>query len=180
MQFSTLFIAAALPFLISASPTSPSQRRAAANKLASRGIFDALKGPPTGCAFGGGRQDDPYYIDRSNGEGDQCFGFDPDSAIDCGGPYEQKEIDDLKAAVKEQATKDGFLESTEKGDWIATWGTFTTAMEDRDTSGFDEQIDAVNKEDNKGVGKMTYYWQRKGDYITVSRSSCPGSWFKKE
>ncbi|KAI4114614.1 MAG: hypothetical protein LQ345_004636 [Seirophora villosa] len=175
MQFSTLFIAAALPFLISTSPTGPSQPRAAPNKLASRGIFDDLKGPPPGCSFGGGRQDDPYYIDLSNGEGDRCFGFDPDSAIRCGGPYEQKEIEDLKAAVKEQATKDGFLKSTKKGDWTAVWGLLTTSMEDPDTSAFDEQIDAVNKEDNEGVGKKTYYWQRKNGYITVRRTFCPGS-----
>lgn len=113
------------------------------------------------------------WIDNPTGDGESCFGFNTGGAITCGGPYKQEEIDNIKKAVKEQATKDGQWESTDAGEWTATFNLFTTAMEDRDTSAFDETIDAVNVEDNSGAGQLTYYWQRKGDYITVSRGSCP-------
>ncbi|KAL8835886.1 MAG: hypothetical protein Q9205_005339 [Flavoplaca limonia] len=171
MQFSTLFIAAALPFLISASPAerrSTMHKRSAANKLAARGLFDTT---PVGCTFAGRLGNS--YIDNPTGDGDSCFGFDNGGAITCGGPYKPEEIDNIKKAVKEQATKDGQWESTDAGEWTATFNLFTTAMEDRDTSAFDETLDAVNVEGNSGAGQLTYYWQRKGDYITVKRSGCP-------
>ncbi|KAL8874967.1 MAG: hypothetical protein Q9198_006612 [Flavoplaca austrocitrina] len=171
MQFSTLFIAAALPFLISASPAerrSTMHKRSAANKLAARGLFDTT---PVGCTFAGRLGNS--YIDNPTGDGDSCFGFDNGGAITCGGPYKPEEIDNIKKAVKEQATKDGQWESTDAGEWTATFNLFTTAMEDRDTSAFDETLDAVNVEGNSGAGQLTYYWQRKGDYITAKRSGCP-------
>ncbi|KAI4208379.1 MAG: hypothetical protein LQ349_009742 [Xanthoria aureola] len=173
MQFSALFIAAALPFLISASPAerrsdSIERRSAAANNLAARGLFDTT---PAGCTFAGRLGN--AYIDNPTGDGDSCFGFDNGGAITCGGPYKPDEIANIKDAVREQATKDGQWKSTKKGDWIASFNLFTTAFEDRDTSAFDKTLDAVNVDGNSGAGQMTYYWQRKGDYITVSRSSCP-------
>ncbi|KAL8911240.1 MAG: hypothetical protein Q9172_007706 [Xanthocarpia lactea] len=171
MQFSTLFIAAALPFLISASPAerrSTMQKRPAANKLAARGIFDTT---PIGCTFAGRLGN--AYINDPTGDGDSCFGFDNGGAITCGGPYEPEEIDNIKKAVREQVTKDGQWKSSQAGEWIATFNLLTTAMEDRDTSAFDKTLDAVNVEGNSGAGEMRYYWQRKGDYITVSRSGCP-------
>ncbi|KAL8913119.1 MAG: hypothetical protein Q9171_002013 [Xanthocarpia ochracea] len=171
MQFSTLFIAAALPFLISASPAerrSTMQKRSTANKLAARGLFDTT---PAGCTFAGRLGN--AYIDNPTGDGDSCFGFDNGGAIKCGGPYKPEELDNIKKAVKEQATKDGQWKSTDAGEWTATFKLFTTAFEDRDTSAFDETLDAVNVEGNSGAGQMTYYWQRKGDYITVQRDGCP-------
>ncbi|KAL8756166.1 MAG: hypothetical protein Q9199_003118 [Rusavskia elegans] len=180
MQFSTLFIAAALPFLLSASPTerrsaSIERRSAAANKLAARGLFDTT---PAGCTFAGKLGN--AYIDNPTGDGNSCFGFSNGGAITCGGPYKQEEIDNIKKAVREQATKEGQWESTEAGEWTATFNLFTTAFEDRDTSAFDKTLDAVNVEGNSGAGQLTYYWQSNNKYITVSRSECPGGLFEKK
>ncbi|KAL8881530.1 MAG: hypothetical protein Q9198_001283 [Flavoplaca austrocitrina] len=189
MHFSTLFIFAALSFLICASPAERragmmkrrsdiTERPSSANKLAAR--FELFpSGPPPGCSFVGSRMTN-YYIDNPTGDGESCFGFDAGGAIKCGGPYKQEEIDNIKKAVKEQATKDGQWESSSAGEWTATFHLFTTAFEDRDTSAFDETLDAVNVKGNSGAGQLKYYWQRKGDYITVSRGSCPGSLFEKK
>ncbi|KAL9626483.1 MAG: hypothetical protein Q9204_007267 [Flavoplaca sp. TL-2023a] len=181
MHFSTLFIFAALSFLISASPAERRagmmQRRSSANKLAAR--FELFpSGPPPGCSFVGRRMSNAY-IDNPTGDGESCFGFNSGGAVKCGGPYEQEEIDNIKKAVKEQATKDGQLKTTDAGEWTASFALFTTAMKDRDTSAFDKTLDAVNVEGNSGAGQLTYYWQRKGGYITVKRSTCPGSLFEK-
>lgn len=180
MHFSALFIAAALPFLLSASPTerrsaSIERRSAAANKLAARGLFDTT---PVGCTFAGKLGN--AYIDNPTGDGNSCFGFSNGGAITCGGPYKQEEIDNIKKAVREQATKEGQWESTDAGEWTATFNLFTTAFEDRDTSAFDKTLDAVNVEGNSGAGQLTYYWQSNNSYITVIRSECPGGLFEKK
>ncbi|KAL8645018.1 MAG: hypothetical protein Q9226_007485 [Calogaya cf. arnoldii] len=173
MQFSTVFIVAALPFLISASPA---QRRSSAKKLAARGLFDKDKTPP-GCVFAGRLGNS--YIDNPTGDGNSCFGFDNGSAITCGGPYEQKEIDDIKKAVADQVTKDGQFKSSEAGEWTAYFQDFTSAFGDRDTSAFDKTLDSVNVEGNSGAGELKYYWERNGNKLSVSRSGCPGSLFDK-
>ncbi|KAL8966159.1 MAG: hypothetical protein Q9197_006139, partial [Variospora fuerteventurae] len=130
-----------------------------------------------GCSFTG--RIGNAYIPDPVGDGESCFGFDNGGAISCGGPYEQEELDNIKKAVADQVTKDGWLKSSDAGEWTATFQTFTTAFEDRDTSAFDETLDAVNVEGNSGAGELTYYWQRKGDYLMVRRSACPGSLFEK-
>ncbi|KAL8652975.1 MAG: hypothetical protein Q9226_004041 [Calogaya cf. arnoldii] len=168
MQFSALFITAALPFLISASPT---QRRSGAEKLAARGLFDKDKTPP-GCVFVNPRIGNSY-IDNPTGDGKSCFGFGNGGAITCGGPYEQKEIDDIKKAVVDQVTKDGQFESSEAGEWTAYFNDWTSAFDDRDTSAFDKTLDSVNVEDNSGAGQLKYYWERNGNKLYVSRSGCP-------
>ncbi|KAL8990734.1 MAG: hypothetical protein Q9169_008050 [Polycauliona sp. 2 TL-2023] len=180
MQFSTLFVAAALPFLISASPTNSqakAERRSNSRKVARFELFPDP--PPTGCSFVSNRGGGNGYIADPTGNDDSCFGYPPGSAIDCSGPFEQKEIDDIKKAVKEQATKDGQWKTTSVGDWTAGFALLTTAMEDRDTSAFDKTLDSVNVEDNSAAGQLTYYWYLKGDTISVTRSSCPGSLFDK-
>ncbi|KAL8992459.1 MAG: hypothetical protein Q9169_007088 [Polycauliona sp. 2 TL-2023] len=177
MQFSTAFIVAALPFLISASPTqrqAKAERRSDYPKLAARGIFDAAKPPPVGCSFLNARAGGNDYIEDPTGNGDSCFGYPSRETFRCKGPYEQKEIDDIKKAVKEQATKDGHTESSSAGEWTATFDVITSAMKDRDTSVFDTTLDSVNVEDNFGAGQKTYFWYLKGGTIAVHRSSCPG------
>ncbi|KAI4199073.1 MAG: hypothetical protein LQ348_001940 [Seirophora lacunosa] len=179
MQFSTLFIAAVLPFFISASPT---ERRSNApttpnNKLQVREILPRA-GEDAGCSFNG--RIGNAYINHPAGDKEVCFGWDTGAAITCGGPYEKKELDDIKKAVKNQVKKDGWLESSDAGEWTATFQTFTTAFESRDTAAFDEIVDAVNVKGNSGAGQLTYYWQRKGDYLTVQRSACPGSILEKK
>ena len=175
MQYSRVFFLAALPFLVASTPAeskaaSGGQRRAAAKRAPE--FAD-------GCAF------EPRignsYIDNAagDGEGESCFGYPNGSAVTCGGPFDEKESNDLKEAVRQQATKDGQFETSEVGDWIAGFQLFTTAYDDRDTSGFDKTYDAVNVDDNPAAGQLTYYWSRHGDYMSVTRSGCPGGLFDK-
>ncbi|KAI4256058.1 MAG: hypothetical protein L6R42_006420, partial [Xanthoria sp. 1 TBL-2021] len=76
MQFPTLFVAAAAPFLISASPTE--RRSASLNKLDQRGIFDGI---PLGCNFAGKLGN--AYIEHPIGDDNSksCFGWDNGGAI---------------------------------------------------------------------------------------------------
>ncbi|KAI4165603.1 MAG: hypothetical protein LQ342_000545 [Letrouitia transgressa] len=176
MHFNTLFLVTALPFLVS---SSPAQRRAASQAAApSKRAFDF----PDGCAF------DPRlgngFIDNAagDGEGESCFGWPNSAAVTCGGPFDEKESNDVKEAVKQQATKDGQFKTSTVGDWTAAFQLLSTAFDDRDTSGFDKQFDEINVEDddNGAVGQQTYYWSRHDDYIVVTRSGCPGGLFDKE
>ncbi|KAL8786471.1 MAG: hypothetical protein Q9213_002787 [Squamulea squamosa] len=175
MQFSTLFIAAALPFLISASPA---QRRSASSSKLAVGQIEKRTGEEDGCTFAGKLGN--RYINNPTGDGKSCFGFDNGGAITCNGPYEQEEINNIKKAVADQVTKDGLLKTSEAGDWTASFQLPTSAFDDRDTSAFDKTLDAVNVEGNSGAGQLTYYWQRNGNYLAVTRSGCPGGWFDKK
>ncbi|KAL8967241.1 MAG: hypothetical protein Q9183_003012 [Haloplaca sp. 2 TL-2023] len=168
MQFSTVFVAAALPFLISASPAE----RRSGNKKLTTGIVEKRRGEEPGCSFNG--RIGNAYIPDPTGDGKSCFGFDNGGAITCGGPYKQEEIDDIKEAVKQQVAKEGWRESSSVGEWTANFQTLTTAFSSRDTTGFDKSLDSVNVEGESGAGQLTYYWQREGDYLQVSRSTCPG------
>ncbi|KAL8853003.1 MAG: hypothetical protein Q9221_002151 [Calogaya cf. arnoldii] len=174
MQFSTFSIAAALPFLISASPAE--RRSASAKKLTQRGLFDVDK-TPLGCKFSG--KIGNGYIENPTGDGKSCFGYPNGGAITCGGPYEQKEIDDIRKAVADQVTKDGQFKSSEAGEWTAYFQDFTWAYDDRDTSAFDETLDSINVKDNTAAGHLEYYWERNGNKLSVSRSGCPGGLFDK-
>ncbi|KAL8959480.1 MAG: hypothetical protein Q9183_005626 [Haloplaca sp. 2 TL-2023] len=167
MYFLAAVLLAALPSLIIASPTERSNQ----NKQLSKRLV------PPGCGFGG-RRTTYSYIDNAagDGEGESCFGFTQPYSGKCG-VYSPEESDQIKEAVRKQATKDGQLESTNVGDWTATFNLLTTAFEDRDTSGFDDTFDSVNVEDNEGAGNLEYYWQRKGDYITVRKETCSGDLF---
>ncbi|KAI4142689.1 MAG: hypothetical protein L6R39_004850 [Caloplaca ligustica] len=179
MHFSTVFLVAALPFLASSSPAARKERGAADHAAKVARAFDF----PDGCAFepkfGNGWIDGP----AGDGEGKSCFGFPNSAAITCGGPYDEKESNDLKEAVRQQATKDGQFEGSTVGDWTAAFLLFTTAYDDRDTSGFDKAFDSINVEGEAGegaVGQLTYYWSRNGDYMSVTRSGCPGGLFDKK
>ncbi|KAL8867881.1 MAG: hypothetical protein Q9174_005371 [Haloplaca sp. 1 TL-2023] len=170
MYFPTAILLVVLPALIAASPTERNQKR---------GIFDSNT-PPKGCGFAGKRTSFSYIDNAAgDGEGESCFGFTTPYSGKCG-VYSPEESDQIKQAVREQATKDGQWESTDVGDWTATFQTFTSAFEDRDTSGFDKTFDSVNVEDNDGAGNLEYYWQRKGDYITVSKQTCSGDLFGRK
>ncbi|KAL9614164.1 MAG: hypothetical protein Q9167_001316 [Letrouitia subvulpina] len=134
MHFNTLFLITALPFLVS---SSPAQRRAASQATApSKRAFEF----PDGCAF------DPKlgngYIDNAagDGEGESCFGWPNSGAVTCGGPFDEKESNDVKEAVKQQATKDGQFKTSTVGDWTAAFQLLSTAFDDRDTSGFDKRF----------------------------------------
>ncbi|KAL8646781.1 MAG: hypothetical protein Q9210_005936 [Variospora velana] len=126
-----------------------------------------------GCTFTG--QIGNGYIPDPVGDGESCFGYDNGSAVTCGGPWEQEEMDNIKKAVADQVTKDGLLKSSKVGEWTATFMLLSTAFEDRDTSGFNKALDAANLVDPEfvGAGQLTYYWQRKLDYLIVRRSRCP-------
>lgn len=170
MQFPTLFVAAAAPFLISASPTE--RRSASLNKLDQRGIFDGI---PLGCNFAGKLGN--AYIEHPIGDDNSksCFGWDNGGAIKCGTTrYSNEEYDNIKAAVREQVTKDGWKESSDAGKWTATFQLGTTAFDDRDTKAFDDTLDSISVDGKAGVAELTYYWQRNGNVLTVSRGGkCP-------
>ena len=166
MQFSTLFVAAAAPFLISATPTE--RRSASMNKLEQRGI-------PIGCNFDG--RNGNSYIEHPIGDDNakSCFGWNSGAGIRCGSRrYSKEEYNNIKAAVREQATKDGWKESSEAGEWTAYFFIGTTAFDDRDTKAFDDTLDSISVDGNDGVAELTYYWQRNGKYLMVSRGAkCP-------
>ncbi|KAL8929152.1 MAG: hypothetical protein Q9172_000587 [Xanthocarpia lactea] len=168
MQFFTLFIAAALAFLISAFPAE--QRPASSSKLAV-GQIEERGDKEAGCTFT--RRLSNYYIPNLTGDGKSCFGFDNDNAITCGSLYDQEEIANIKKAVAEQVTKDGQFKHSDAGKWTAYFLDFTSAFDDRDTSAFDKVLDGVNVKGNSGAGQMTYYWQRNGNYLRVQRHGCP-------
>ncbi|KAL8911901.1 MAG: hypothetical protein Q9171_003028 [Xanthocarpia ochracea] len=168
MQFFTLFIAAALAFLISASPAK--QRPASSSKLAvgqieKRGDYQA------GCNFS--YKLGNSYIPNPTGDGKSCFGFDNSNAITCPGIYNEEEIANIKKAVAEQVTKDGQWKYSDAGKWRAYFLDFTSAFDDRDTSAFDKTLDAVNVKGSGGAGQLRYYWQRNGNYLGVERHGCP-------
>ncbi|KAL8919569.1 MAG: hypothetical protein Q9208_006686 [Pyrenodesmia sp. 3 TL-2023] len=173
MHFSALFVAAALPFLVAASPT---ERRSSARD--SSGL--SRRAQVIGCSFAG--RIGNAYISNPVGDGEEksCFGWPNSGAITCGGPWDEGEVNNIKQAVRDQVTKDGQFETSEAGEWTASFALFTSAFDDRDTSAFDAVLDKNNVEDSSVAGQMTYYWQRNGNYITVSRDSCPGSFFRKE
>ncbi|KAL8853109.1 MAG: hypothetical protein Q9221_001991 [Calogaya cf. arnoldii] len=162
MHYSSFLLVAALPFLNSASPTS--QR--SSSLLLPRGYEEER-----GCNF------DPKfgfsYINNvaGDGVGNSCFGWPNRAAITCNKPWSDEERENIKKAVREQATKDGQFETSSVGEWTAGFQLITTAFDDRDTSAFDKVLDAVNVEGNAGRGQLTYYWQRSGDYISVIRGT---------
>ncbi|KAL8914729.1 MAG: hypothetical protein Q9171_000742 [Xanthocarpia ochracea] len=170
MQFSTLFIAAAAPFLVSTSPTK--RASASPNDLTKKGLFDG--GIPLGCQFAG--RNGNAYIEHPIGDENSksCFGWDNGGAVSCGTRrYSIEEYDNIKQAVRDQVTKDGQWESSDVGEWTATFQLWTTAFEDRDTKAFDDTLDSISVDDNAGVAELTYYWQRNGNRLAVTRSGCP-------
>ncbi|KAI4196992.1 MAG: hypothetical protein LQ346_003127 [Caloplaca aetnensis] len=173
MHFSAFFVAAALPFLVAGSPT---ERRSSArdNSGLSRRAEDI------GCTFAGKLGNSYVNNPVGDGEGKSCFGWPNGGAITCGGPWDEAEANNIKQAVRDQATKDGQWESSDAGEWTATFMLATTAFDDRDTSAFDAVLDENNVEDSSAAGQMSYYWQRNGNFISVDRHSCPGSLFGKE
>ncbi|KAL8779676.1 MAG: hypothetical protein Q9213_006823 [Squamulea squamosa] len=157
MQFSTLFIAAAAPFLVSASPTS--RRSTSSDGLSKKGLFDG--GIPLGCSFAG--RNGNAYIEHPVGDDNSksCFGWDNGGAINCGKKrYSVEEYNNIKAAVREQVTKDGQWDSSTAGAWTATFNLGTTAFDDRDTKAFDDTLDSISVDGSSGVAELTYYWQR--------------------
>ena len=139
MQLAALFIAAALAFLISASPAQ--RRSASTSKLAVGQIEKRGRGEP-GCSFSFKLGNS--YVSNPTGDGKSCFGFDNANAITCGYHYDQEEIANIKKAVAEQVTKDGQWKNSKAGKWTAYFLDFTSAFDDRDTSAFDKTLDAVN------------------------------------
>ncbi|KAL8748392.1 MAG: hypothetical protein Q9184_007339 [Pyrenodesmia sp. 2 TL-2023] len=173
MHLSALFVAAALPFLVAGSPT---ERRASARD--SSGLN--RRATPIGCSFAGRLGN--AYVSNPVGDGEEksCFGWPNGGAIRCGGPWDEEEVKNIKQAVRDQVTKDGQWESSDAGEWTATFSLLTSAFDDRDTSAFDKMVDEYNVEDSTAAGQMTYYWQRNGNTLSVDRGGCPGSLFDKE
>lgn len=172
MQLITAFLIASLPFLTNSSPTERNERRAAEGAAKASRALDF----PDGCAFepklGNGWIDGP----AGDGNGKSCFGYPNGGAVTCKGPFDEKESNDLKEAVRQQATKDGQFKTSEVGDWTAGFQLLTTAYDDRDTSGFDKAFDSINVEGDAGqgaAGQLTYYWSRNGDFMSVTRNGCP-------
>ena len=87
--------------------------------------------------------------------------------------YSIEKYDNIKQAVRDQVTKDGQWESSDVGEWTATFQLWTTAFEDRDTKAFDDTLDSISVEDNAGIAELTYYWQMNGNSLAVTRSGCP-------
>lgn len=173
MHFSALFVAAAIPFLVAGSPT---ERRSSARD--SSGLNK--RAAELGCSFAGRLGNSYVNNPVGDGDGKSCFGWPNGGAIKCGGPWDKEEVKNIKKAVADVVTKDGHFESSEAGEWTATFQLLTTAFDDRETSAFDDMLDQYNVEGSSAAGQLTYYWQRNGNYLSVDRGNCPGSLFRKD
>ncbi|KAL2213041.1 hypothetical protein CC79DRAFT_1361873 [Sarocladium strictum] len=107
-----------------------------------------------------------------NGDGkDACATEERSGSRNCGQDgYWDTQIDDMNKSIGEQVTKDGQFKSSEAGMWRSTFGTFTTAVGDR--QGFKDFVNTAFKVTFPGNPEPGRYWSYcffyKGDIIHLN------------
>lgn len=172
-----------LIILTVASPAPSLRARSVTNDstLASR------DSTPSYCDFGFMSASGGFdYYDQTSELGDGstsvCFGWGLGTDGNCGAAWSDDDLNDIQTAVDEQVTKDGVFDTSKSGNWVAYFPIETSAFSNRENSFFMIDLLAANNnaipgDDGTSVGAMTWFWERDGDYLYVTRDPlcCPGT-----
>lgn len=107
---------------------------------------------------------------------ESCLTFSSEPSTKCVNKdwWADNEVNDMLAAMKEQVTKDGLTQNSEKGRWTVYWGRLTTAVPDRDSyySQFERLLKNLKFEPDVGKPKTFDYAHMK-EQTSTTTNDCP-------